>query len=269
MPEGDTVCRVAGQLRQVLDGRHVTTVAGSDQLPGADVLQGCVVTAIESRGKHLLIHSDGNTVVHSHLGMQGAWHVYRLQQSWKKPQSQAALALTTERHCVVCFRPKTIELLTGQQLRRHVWLNRLGPDLLGPPFDRQHVIDRFRRRNADPVGDVVMDQSVVCGIGNVYKSEILFLEGINPLDSVSDLSDEQLMAVTDAAVRLLRRNLTGKNRRTRFRPTGPSVWVYGRSGELCLKCGAAVRMVRQGGLARSTYFCPQCQPTSCPSAAAG
>lgn len=260
MPEGDTIFRAAHRLRSVLAGQDIVSAGGSEQLPVADSLEGSRVTAIESRGKHLLVHFAHDRILHTHLGMKGSWHVYRIDESQRRPNWQAAVTLSTSQHRAVCYQPKLIELLSGKMLRRHEWLNRLGPDLLGPPADDAHVLARFRTRNHTPVGVVVMDQSVVCGIGNIYKSEVLFLNQIHPLTLVAELSDEQITGLVQTAIRLLRSNLTGGKRRTRFRPTGPSVWVYRRSGDVCLKCDAIIRMVRQGPLRRSTYYCDTCQP---------
>ena len=155
--------------------------------------------------------------------------------------------------------PKQIRLLTSLQLRRDPYLQRLGPDLLGPPIDDSVVISRFRTQNAVAIGEAVMNQTVTSGIGNVYKSEILFLEGIHPLTLVGDLPDSALLQIRDRAVFLMKRNLENKPRRTRFRPDQQQVWVYGRANEDCLKCGTVLKLIRQGELARSTYFCSACQ----------
>lgn len=259
MPEGDTIFRVASRLRPVLDGRCVVDVQGSRYFHRTEALQGHCVSGIESRGKHLLIHFDNDRTLHSHLGMHGSWRVTRSSARVRRSNPHTAVVLMTDHHRIVCVRPQVFELLSGKDLLRHKWLNRLGPDLLGPAPDQAQIIDRFRASNAQPIGEVVMDQAVVCGIGNVYKSEVLFLEGINPLAPVQDLSDDQIVALVQTAVRLLRRNVTMAKRTTRFRSTGPRVWVYGRGGEHCLRCDATIRTMRQGTQARSTWYCPDCQ----------
>lgn len=191
--------------------------------------------------------------------MTGSWHIYRHGEAWQKPERAAAIVMKTEKFVVVCFSPKLVELITAQQLKRDTYLNRLGPDLLGVETNREDVLVRFRTQNAVPIGQAIMNQTVVCGVGNVYKSEVLFLENIHPLTRVRDLSDKQIEKVVKRASDLMRRNLEGYPRRTRFSPGG-NVWVYLRSGDECRKCGTIVAMIRQGDLARSTYYCPTCQP---------
>ncbi|MEO2036687.1 MAG: DNA-formamidopyrimidine glycosylase family protein [Planctomycetaceae bacterium] len=259
MPEGDTIYRAAQRLHRVLIGRTIQSVEGSDIIPLAGSLLGSVVKDIESRGKHLLIHFSHSQVLHSHLGMSGSWQIYRKGENWRKPKWQAALMLVTADHCVVCFQPKCIELVSDLELRRNAWLQHLGPDLLGESTPPEVIVARFRTQNGVSIGEALLNQTVVSGIGNVYKSEVLFLEQLDPQVHVSALTDEQIASLVSTATRLLRRNLTAEKRRTRFRATGPAVWVYGRNGEPCLKCGSTVRMVRQGNMARSTYYCPGCQ----------
>lgn len=258
MPEGDTIFRTAVQLRKVLDGEIIADASGRWEIENAASLIGFRVTGIESRGKHLLIHFDDGRVVHSHMGMTGAWHIYRVGEAWGKSERAAALVLTTDRFCVVCFSPKLIELVSAQRLKRDEYLNRLGPDLLGPPVESRTILERFHTQKSVPIGQAVMNQTVICGIGNVYKSEVLFLEQIHPATPVGSLSDEQILAIVEQAVRLMRRNLEGHPRRTRFLP-GSATWVYSRARQPCFKCGTAVAMIRQGDLGRSTYFCPTCQ----------
>ena len=265
MPEGDTIHRAAAGLRKVLKGKRILNSAGCDEvlgtqdLNGTRSLDGRLVTEIEARGKHLMIHFDDNRVLHSHMGMNGSWHIYRVEEPWQKPQSRAAVTLQTARWCAVCFTPKVIELVTRRQLLRNDYLQRLGPDILGPPIPDEVTVSRFRTQNSAAVGEAVMKQSVICGVGNVYKSEVLFAERIHPLTVVGRLADEHLLQVRDRCIWFMKRNLTGKPRQTRFGSDGPKLWVYGRRGQDCLKCSSAIQLVRQGDLARSTYYCPSCQ----------
>ncbi len=259
MPEGDTLFRTAVSLRQVLEGRRLAAVHGEHGRPLED-LSGRTVAQIESRGKHLLIHLAGGDAIHSHLGMTGSWHIYAAGQPWRKPVRQAALALETDAaRTAVLFSPKTLEILSADGLRRHRWLSRLGPDLLAHDFDVERILTRLRRHAAAPIGVAIMDQSVACGAGNVYKSEVLFLEQANPFARVDSLSDPQWQSVFCRTRDLMRRNLMGYPRTTRFGRDGTRKWVYGRSGEACLRCGRLIQMRRQGELGRSTYFCPSCQ----------
>jgi len=259
MPEGDTIFRSAARLRSVLQGHPIRAAESRDPALRAESLKDRLVTVVEARGKHLLMHLDDGRVIHSHMGMHGAWHVYQPEQPWHKPARQAALCLQVPDAVCVCFNPKTLELLSEAGFRRHPYLSRLGPDLLAEALDDDEILRRFRVHNARPIGEAVMDQTIVCGIGNVYKSEVLFLCRIDPFLAVQQLSDDQLRSLIQRARQLMSRNLQGYPRRTRFGLDGGRVWVYGRGGEPCLVCGTPIRIRRQGDLGRTTYWCPACQ----------
>jgi endonuclease-8 len=193
------------------------------------------------------------------MGMTGSWHNYRPGERWQKPTQRAAIWLETSQVCIVCFTPKLLELLTGTALRRHEYLNRVGPDLLaGPPPDDE-VLARFRQSNNVPIGQAMMNQTVISGIGNVYKSEVLFELQLHPQLLVSDLADEQLLALTTTAREMMQSNLSGRPRTTRHALDGGRFWAYGRSGKPCYRCGTTIKVIRQGDLGRTTYFCPRCQ----------
>ncbi len=259
MPEGDTIFRAACTLRAVLENRRIDAATSQDPAIRADALIGQTVTSVEARGKHLLLHLDSHSAIHSHMGMTGSWHIYSTGAAWRKPQSKASLVLSVERTEVVCFSPKTLEILSTDALRRHRFLTNLGPDLLKNPFPEEEALQRFRQCGRLTLGDAVMHQGIVCGVGNVYKSEGLFLTNMSPFQVVDEFSDEQLLDLLKELRGLMRRNLQGFRRRTRFAADGSSLWVYSRSGEPCLKCGQLIRMQRQGNLGRSTYWCPTCQ----------
>lgn len=262
MPEGDTIYRSADRLRRALVGEQIVDASCHNPrverpLPAERVVgQTCV--RVEARGKHLLMHLGSGDAIHSHLGMTGSWHLYRPGEVWQKPTHYAAVALATEPWKAVCFTPPTLELLTRDQVRRHRQLSRLGPDLLDPDFNATEAVSRLRRAAAAPVGVAVMNQQLVCGIGNVYKSEILFLEQLDPFAPIGQLTDEQLHRLLDRARMLMQRNLSGMPRQTRFRGD-VRLWVYGRLDEPCLKCGQRIQMRRQGEAGRTTYWCPTCQ----------
>ncbi|MCA9084220.1 MAG: Fpg/Nei family DNA glycosylase [Planctomycetaceae bacterium] len=266
MPEGDTIHQAAVNLRKVLQSQRVTEVQSRAGLMDGDTIAGRIVNEIEARGKHLLMHVDDGRVLHSHMGMTGSWHMYpaptltQAKRQWQKSESQAAVTLQTCGWNVVCFSPKVIRLVHEEDLHHDPWLSRLGPDLLKGSVDDFTYLRRIRSQNRVAIGQAMMNQTVISGIGNVYKSEVLFLESIHPLTRVSQLSDAQLLSIKNAATQLLQRNLQNAPRKTRFRSDGVRHWVYGRSGELCLKCGDQIEILRQGDLARSTYFCPGCQP---------
>jgi endonuclease-8 len=261
MPEGDTIHRAATRLNKVLAGQEIKRAESRWLGAAADSLQGRQIKNVEARGKHLLIRCDDDRVLHSHMGMTGSWHIYRPGEAWQKPAHRAAISLECLAVCVVCFTPKLLELLSAARMRRHNYLGSLGPDLLaGPPRDKE-VLERFRQCNLLPVGQVVLNQTVVSGIGNVYKSEVLFQLRLHPLTLVKDLSDLQLLDLTAQARDQMERNLSGRPRTTRHALDGGRFWVYGRSGKPCYACGTSIKRIRQGDAGRTTYFCPQCQST--------
>jgi len=259
MPEGDTIYRTAVRLRAVLEGRRIETARGREAALAAESLSGTEVASIEARGKHLLIHLGDGRALHTHLGMHGAWHIYQPGEPWRKPERRAGIVLETGGTVAVCFNPKTLELLTPDRLRRHEHLRRLGPDLLARRFDAPEALRRFRVHNPTPIGEALMNQSIVCGIGNVYKSEILFLSRIDPFVPIASLPDEGILALMEKARDLMSRNLEGYPRRTRFSCDRSRHWVYGRSGKPCLVCGGTIRIRRQGDQGRTTFWCPTCQ----------
>ncbi len=262
MPEGDTLYRTATRLRRTLCGQRVeeaTSPRGLLRDSELAEISGATVVAVAARGKHLLIEFDGQRTLHSHLGMHGSWQVYLKQKPWRKPIRWAGLALTLSNCRVVCFQPKTLEWLNAVQLKRHPYLHRLGPDLLDESCDVDEILARFRRQPQRPLGEAVMDQTILCGIGNVFKSELLFLERVDPFRSVGELSDEALRGLIAHGQKLLRKNSAGEPRRTRLGDPRQALWVYGRSGEHCLVCGEKISLRRQGDLGRSTYWCGSCQ----------
>lgn len=259
MPEGDTIFRTAARLRPILAGRMIEAARARDPAFPAATLVGRTILGVETRGKHLLMHLDDQRTIHSHLGMHGSWHVYQLDEPWRKDERQAALVLDVPDSVCVCFSPKVLQLLSADRLRRHTHLTRLGPDLLGEQVDEAEVLRRFRAHAPTPIGEAVMNQTIVAGIGNVYKSEVLFLTRIHPLIPVGQLSDQQILQIVQTARRWMARNLAGYPRRTRSALDGQRLWVYGRSGQLCFACGQRIQLRRQGDLGRTTYWCPQCQ----------
>lgn len=262
MPEGDTIHRAATRLRAVLDAQTIERAESRWLGRAAESLPGRTIQGIEARGKHLLMSLDDGRVIHSHMGMTGSWHIYRPGERWQKPAQRAAIWLECPNVCVVCFTPKLLEMLSSAALRRHDYLNRLGPDLLAEAVPNAQVLARFRQCNNQPIGQAVMNQTVVSGIGNVYKSEVLFELGIHPLTLVSALSDEQILELTATASELMGKNLGSRPRTTRHALDGGRYYAYGRSGEPCYTCGTLIALIRQGDLGRTTYFCPQCQKRS-------
>ncbi|MEM8946303.1 MAG: DNA-formamidopyrimidine glycosylase family protein [Planctomycetota bacterium] len=265
MPEGDTLYRIANRLRPVLAGQTIVDAQANPPRTGAMIdaesLVGNRVELVEATGKHLLITFDDRQVLHSHLGMTGSWHLYAPDQRWRKPRHRAGVVLKTETHTAVNFSPKFLELVTEHTIARNAYLRRLGPDMMLTETDVAEVIPRMRRCGQLPIGEAVMNQTLVAGIGNIYKSESLFLAKLNPWVTVNEIDDKQLLAYLKLTKCLMRRNRHGGERRTRFSPDGPLLWVYGRSGERCLVCGEFIQIRRQGDQGRTTFWCGECQAT--------
>jgi endonuclease VIII len=266
VPEGDTIFRTAEVLRAALLGRRITAARaqprpGLRRVPDLSRLVGSTVTSVEPRGKHLLIGFDNGLTLRSHLRMSGSWHRYRPGERWHRPTHQASAILETPTSVAVAFNTPVLELLSDSALRRSRPLMTLGPDLLGGTFDADEALRRLRERDAEALGNAVLDQNAVAGIGNVYKSEVAFLEGLDPWARVAAFDDAELRRALATARRLLHANLRGGTRVTTGNPTrGQGLWVYGRAGRPCRRCGTPVASARQGELARLTYWCPRCQP---------
>lgn len=261
MPEGDTLYRTAYTLRLALKDRTVTGFRSPLPAFREHGLVGRIVTDVEARGKNLLIHFDDGRALYSHLQMEGSWHIYKPGVPWQKPERLAKAILETEEYIAICFNAPTVELLKPMEIKRHRVLSSLGPDLLKDDFDWNETLANLRGYNEAPIGVAVMRQNALAGIGNIYKSETLFLCGVNPFVKVSSLSDRDLKLMVQKARELMKRNLTGKRRATRHSLDRQPFWVYMRHGRPCRKCGTLIAMERQGLDGRSTYWCRQCQGT--------
>jgi endonuclease-8 len=218
------------------------------------------VERVEARGKHLIVRFDDGRALLTHMQMKGSWHVYRPGERWQRAPSAARAVVETDDWVAVCFGAPLVDLLTERGLERHRRVEGLGPDVLAEGFDAREALARLRARGDREVGDALLVQRALAGIGNVYKSEALFLRGIDPFARVGDLGDDALLHLVEEARSLMRRNLGGGPRTTRRALGGARVWVYRRSGRPCYRCGTAIRRRLQGLAARSTYWCPRCQP---------
>ena len=258
MPEGDTLHKIAAALRPDLAGERVERLWLRD---AGDVtkLVGRRVESVEAIGKHLVVSLSGDWHLRTHLGMKGSWHRYRPGERWQRARSTASVELATEGWVFVCFRASQVELTRAASSGDLARVAKLGPDVLGAELDLDEVISRARRLGADrEIGEVLLDQRVAAGIGNVYKSEIPFLEGVHPRTPLGELDDEGLRALYRRARDLMKKNLHTPARVTR--DSGPRYWVYRRAGRPCLRCGTPIRRFLQGEQARSTFWCPRCQP---------
>jgi endonuclease VIII len=272
VPEGDTIFRAARTLHGALAGQVVvsfTTVLA--QLAGRTI-EGRTILGVRSAGKHLLVEFSGDLVLRTHMRMHGSWHLYRRGARWQRPRRDMRIIITTAAVEAVGFRIPVAEFLTAATRRRSPALATLGPDLLADEFDDAGALARMKQAGDMAIGDLLLDQRVMAGIGNVYKSEILFACRVPPFTPARDVGDETLAAVIATARRLLRSTVsgslapmttyTGFRRTTRREAPGERLWVYGRAGKPCRRCGTPIRMRRQGVHARSTYWCPVCQPAA-------
>jgi len=258
MPEGDTIHRTAATLERVLGGKVVRKLTSTVPSIAGAGLEGRRVERVVARGKSLLIHFDDGRAIHSHMRMTGSWHVYRPGERWRKAPHRARLVLETDELTAVCFAAPVLEVLRAGDEARHPTLATQGPDLLEDEFDAADARRRLRARGAVPIGEAIVDQRAIAGIGNIYKSESLFLCKLDPFTRVEQLADADLDRLVDQARALMRAN-TGHPSRAARRAPGGGMWAYGRSGERCYVCGDSIRMRRQGLAGRSTYFCPTCQ----------
>ena len=265
MPEGDTIYRVAEVLRRTLLGAsivraHAQPRPGLRSVPDMERVVGSIVTSVEARGKHLLIAFDNGLTLRTHLRMRGTWHRYRVGEAWRLPASQASAVLETPTAVAVCFDAPEVELMTDVEVARHPQLTALGPDLLSRTFDADEAARRLSSDPRRPLGEALLDQRLMAGVGNVYKSEIPFVEGLSPWRAVGELNDAEVAGLVATAHRLLAANLGGGARvTTGERRGGRELWVYGRAGRPCRRCGTLIEGRRQGEQARMTYWCPRCQ----------
>jgi len=261
VPEGDTLWRTAARLRPVLVGRQVVRVetpraVGAVPEPGEQVLD------VRAVGKHLLVDFSGGTTLRTHLRMTGSWHLYRPGERWRKPRHRLVARIAVPEWEAVCFSAPIVEWSSTAALsRRHGALGHLGPDLCRPDSASPEVVADCVGRMAGlepdmPIGDVLLDQRVACGVGNVYRSEVCWAERIHPWTPLADLTEDDRARLVARAGELLRANL-GPGPRTTV-PGGLA--VYGRRGEPCRRCGTAVESEVGGTLARVASWCPRCQP---------
>lgn len=272
MPEGDTVFRTARTLDRALAGRVVTKfdtqLAGLAVVDRRQPVAGRTVEHVSARGKHLLIDLSGSLVLRSHMRMHGTWHIYRPGERWRAPARDARIVITTNEWLAIAFNVTDAELIGSAEVARHPRLAVLGPDLLAPDADLADARGRIRASGSTHIAEAVLAQRAVAGLGNVYKSELLFLLGVYPFTPVEDLADETLDRLLVRARELLRLNVAEQaiagapgHRRVTTGRLNPreQLWVYGRAGKSCFKCGTAIRSEGETG-GRRTYWCPSCQP---------
>jgi endonuclease VIII len=275
MPEGDSIYRAARTLHRALAGQTVTrfqtALAQLAQVDRDEPIAGRTVEKVEAAGKHSLMTFSGGLVLRTHMRMNGSWHIYRPGEKWQLSPRAMRVQVETADWVAVAFNVYVAEFIRAEQLARHRPLATLGPDLLGD-FDHKEALRRVRLQGHAPLHDVLLNQRVMAGIGNVYKSEILFLAGIHPDTLASDLGDDTLRAVMALAHKLLTANVSdnkgpgivtyrGLRRTTGRMNPEDHLWVYSRGGQPCRKCGTPIASRKDGDDARVTYWCPACQPS--------
>ena len=269
MPEGDSLHRLAARLAPVLEGREV--VDFSARRFTNDAARSLVrrrVTSVAAKGKNLLIRFDDARVLHIHLGMEGRVLVERPRSTFwamDRERWEPDMRLAVRGATIVGRRLPMLRLLTESQEKRAPDLAELGPDLVREGWDENEAVRRLRALTDRAIADALLVQRAAAGIGNVYKSEGCFLEGVDPRTMLSELHDDELRRLLRRASALLRSNLGSGPRVTRPSLRGPRLWVYGRGGRPCLRCKTPIVRLMQGpapfsASARSTYFCPTCQP---------
>jgi endonuclease-8 len=274
MPEGDSIFRAARTLARALEGRTVTqfetAYAQLDRFDDQQAIAGRTVEKVEALGKHLLMRFSGGLTLRTHMRMNGSWHIYRPGERWQRPRRNMRVLIGTEAFVAVAFDVPVAEFLDDRALARSPELQRLGPDLLGVDFDPAAALARLRARGQLPIHQALLDQTVVAGIGNVYRSELLFLTGLHPDTPVGGIAEEKLAELVALARRLLQANVatgsdaaittySGLRRTTGRSDESERLWVYSRRGKPCRKCATPIEYRKVGLGARGLYFCPRCQ----------
>ena len=262
MPEGDTVYLAGKRLRAALAGREL--VRGELRHPRVveHDLAGRTVLDVASVGKHLFTRFDDARSLHTHFRLDGSWHLYRPGMAWQRPAHEARAVLATAERVAVGFLLHDMELLPTADEDRLV--GHLGPDLLDPGWGAEHAAEALRRftaRGSEELGLVLLEQRVMAGIGNVYKTEVCFLLGLSPWAPASAVPDPAA-AIALARELMLRNADRPQQSTTGELARGRQHWVYGRGGQRCRRCGTRIRTAPQGNdiYARVAYWCPKCQP---------
>ena len=275
MPEGDTIFRAARTLNLALAAQKVSSFETVlPHLSRVDVDSGIVgrtVERVDAVGKWMRIYFSGNLILLTHMLMSGSWHIYRPGETWKRSRWDMRILIATEKILAVAFKVPIAEFHTAESLHRREGFNRLGPSVLAGQFSEAEVIARLRARGDLEIGVALLTQSVLAGIGNVFKSEVCFSCGVNPFRLTSSLSNSELQCLVANARKFMLANVTdtsgdrivtytGMRRTTGRSDPGERLWVYRRRAEACRRCGGPIESRKQGLDARTTFWCPQCQP---------
>ena len=279
MPEGDTIYRTARALQRAIGGRVVTGfetgLAKLARVNDDAPLVGRVVEKVESRGKWCLIFFSGDLILVTHMLMSGSWHLYRTGERWRMGRSRMRVVIRTVDWEAVAFNVPVAEFHTARSLERSSQVPKLGPDILADEFTVEGGVARlaaYGRENSEAeIAVVLLNQRVLAGLGNVYKSEVAFAAGVNPFRAMSTITPREMETMVEFSQRYMKANVvdgagdgivtySGNRRTTHSSNREERLWVYGRQGQECRRCGTLVMMRKQGVQARSTYWCPACQP---------
>jgi endonuclease-8 len=279
MPEGDTIYRAARALDRALGGRVVTAfetgLAKLARVNDDSPLVGRAIEKVQSRGKWLLIYFSGDLILVTHMLMSGSWHLYRTGERWKMGRSRMRVVIRTEDWEAVAFNVPIAEFHTRRSLERSEQMPTVGADVLSEEFTVEGGAERlaaYGRENPEAeIAVALLNQRVLAGLGNVYKSEVAFAAGVNPFRAMRTITPREMEKMVEVARRYMKANVAdgaaggivtyaGNRRTMRAMDREERLWVYRRQGQECRRCGAAVMMRRQGVQARSTYWCPECQP---------
>jgi endonuclease VIII len=250
--EGDTILRAARRFEATIVGEEVAATAPNPRgrAAGIERLDGRRLEGVHAHGKHLLF-DFGEVSLHSHLGMSGGWHFYRPRARWRRPRSSAWAVLSGSGWDAVQFGGPTLQVAPTARMRRNPQLTRLGPDILAADFDPAPTIAAMRADPTRGLGDALLDQHLVAGIGNIFKSEACFAARVDPWRQIGDLSDEELRAALLAAREQMLSAVERGNRH--------SFQIYKRRQSVCPSCCGPVSSRGQGDANRTTYWCPRCQ----------
>jgi endonuclease VIII len=255
MPEGDAIHSAARRIGTALLGKRIVEIETPQPRHArdrwAERLDGRSVRAVDAHGKHLFIRFEGDLTLHSHLRMTGSWGVYQRGQRWRRSPRRAWLVIRTPEHEVVEFDGPVLELMTDSRTRFDRRLAALGPDVLAPELDERRLLARLREDDQTRgLGDALLDQRNIAGVGNVWKSEGCFAAALDPWRPLGQVGDEEALAAVREIRRLMQASVEGRR---------GALQVYDRAGRPCPSCGTAIRARGQGDDNRTTYWCPACQ----------
>jgi endonuclease-8 len=275
MPEGDTIFRAARTLNKALSGQTVTgfetVLPKLSRVDFDSGITGRTVDGVEAKGKWMSMNFSGGLILLTHMLMNGSWHIYRPGEAWQRRTIDMRIVVKTEKMWAVAFNVPVAEFHTAETLRRRQGFRSLGQDVLAADFDSAKAVEALRGRGDLQVGEALLTQSLMAGLGNVYKSEVCFACGVNPFQAMDSLTANQVACLVATARKFLLANVnetsgaaittyTGMRRTTGKAPSEERLWVYQRRNEPCRNCGTLIESRKQGDNARTTFWCPTCQP---------